>query len=56
MQKQLGHASIATTQVYADVSPEQSIAGANAMERLAAALRRNPAAMAASLPSADAAG
>jgi integrase len=52
VQKQLGHASIATTQVYADVSPEQSIAGANAMERLAASLRRNPRAMAASLPSA----
>ena len=49
VQKQLGHASIGTTQVYADVSPEQSIAGVTAMERLAASLKRNPRAMA-SLP------
>jgi integrase len=51
VQKQLGHASIGTTQVYADVSPEQSIAGVTAMERLASALKRNPRAMAAALPS-----
>ena len=50
VQKQLGHASLATTQVYADVSPEQSIAGVTAMERLTAALKRNPRAMSASLP------
>ena len=50
VQKQLGHASIGTTQVYADVSPEQSIAGVTAMERLATALKRNPRAMAAMLP------
>lgn len=50
VQKQLGHASIGTTQVYADVSPEQSIAGVTAMERLTATLKRNPRAMTASLP------
>ena len=53
VQKQLGHASIGTTQVYADVSPEQSIAGVTAMERLASTLKRNPRAMTASLPSGD---
>lgn len=52
VQKQLGHASIGTTQVYADVSPEQSIAGVTAMERLTATLKRNPRAMTASLPDA----
>lgn len=50
VQKQLGHASIGTTQVYADVSPEQSIAGVTAMERLATTLKRNPRGMAATLP------
>ena len=34
VQKQLGHASIGTTQVYADVTAEQSIAGMTAMERM----------------------
>ena len=34
VQKQLGHASLTTTQVYADISPEQSISGMAAMERL----------------------
>ena len=53
VQKQLGHASIGTTQVYADISPEQSIAGVTAMERLTATLKRNPRAMAASLPMSD---
>lgn len=56
VQKQLGHASITTTQVYADISPEQSIAGVTAMERLASALKRNPRAMSASLPAGDPAG
>lgn len=40
VQKQLGHASLATTQVYADISAEQSIAGVNAMERLLGSLNR----------------
>lgn len=53
VQKQLGHASIGTTQVYADVSPEQSIAGANAMERLASMLKRNTGATAATLPASE---
>ena len=53
VQKQLGHASIGTTQVYADVSPEQSIAGVTAMERLATALKRNPRAMMATLPASE---
>ena len=40
VQKQLGHASLATTQVYADISAEQSIAGVNAMEKLLGSLNR----------------
>jgi integrase len=40
VQKTLGHASLATTQVYADVSVEQSIAGMDAMARLMASVRR----------------
>ena len=34
VQKQLGHSSLTVTQVYADISPEQSVSGMNAMERL----------------------
>ena len=34
VQKQLGHASLTTTQVYADISPEQSIEGMTMMEKL----------------------
>ena len=34
VQKQLGHSSLTVTQVYADISPEQSISGMNAMEKL----------------------
>ena len=41
VQKQLGHSSLTVTQVYADISPEQSIAGMNAMERLLGALGRS---------------
>ncbi len=41
VQKQLGHASLTTTQVYADITPEQSIAGMTAMERLVRSLARN---------------
>ena len=40
VQKQLGHASLATTQVYADISAEQSIAGVIAMEKLLGSLNR----------------
>jgi integrase/recombinase XerD len=42
VQKQLGHASLTTTQVYADVSPEQSIAGMTAMEKMVHSLARRP--------------
>ena len=38
VQKQLGHSSLTVTQVYADISPEQSIAGMNAMEKLLGSL------------------
>jgi len=34
VQKQLGHSSLTTTQVYADVSPEQAVEGMNAMEKV----------------------
>ena len=40
VQKQLGHASITTTQVYADVSPEQSVTGMTQMEKLVNGLKR----------------
>ena len=40
VQKQLGHSSLTVTQVYADISPEQSIAGMNAMERLVGSLSK----------------
>lgn len=40
VQKQLGHASISTTQVYADVSVEQSVTGMTAMEKLVNGLKR----------------
>jgi integrase len=40
VQKQLGHASLTTTQVYADISPEQSIAGMDAMEKLVKSVTR----------------
>ena len=40
VQKQLGHSSLTVTQVYADISPEQSISGMNAMERLLGSLGR----------------
>lgn len=40
VQKQLGHSSLTITQVYADISPENSIAGMNAMERLLGSLGR----------------
>lgn len=39
VQKQLGHSSLTVTQVYADISPEQSIAGMNAMEKLLGSLQ-----------------
>lgn len=38
VQKQLGHVSILVSQRYADISPEQSIAGMNAMEKLLGSL------------------
>lgn len=38
VQKQLGHSSLTVTQVYADISPEQSVSGMNAMERLLGSL------------------
>lgn len=38
VQKQLGHSSLTVTQVYADISPEQSISGMNAMEKLLGSL------------------
>ena len=41
VQKQLGHPSLTVTQVYADISPEQSISGMNAMERLLGSLGRS---------------
>ena len=41
VQKQLGHSSLTVTQVYADISPEQSISGMNAMERLLGSLGRS---------------
>lgn len=40
VQKQLGHASITTSQVYADVSVEQSVTGMTAMEKLVNGLKR----------------
>lgn len=40
VQKQLGHASITTTQVYADVSVEQSVTAMTAMEKLVNGLKR----------------
>ena len=40
VQKQLGHASITTTQVYADISPEQSISGMNTMEKMVRKLNK----------------
>ncbi|MFC1453064.1 tyrosine-type recombinase/integrase, partial [Verrucomicrobiota bacterium] len=40
VQKQLGHSSITTTQVYADVSVEQSVTGMTAMEKLVNGLKR----------------
>ena len=40
VQKQLGHSSLTVTQVYADISPEQSVSGMNAMERLLGSLGR----------------
>ncbi len=40
VQKQLGHSSLSVTQVYADISPEQSISGMNAMEKLLGSLSR----------------
>ena len=50
VQKQLGHSSLTTTQVYADISPEQSISGMNAMEKLVkGSTRRRPGSLAARL-------
>ena len=43
VQKTLGHSSLTVTQVYADISPEHSIAGMNAMERLLGSLGRTKA-------------
>jgi integrase len=43
VQKTLGHSSLTVTQVYADISPEHSIAGMNAMERLLGSLGRSKA-------------
>jgi integrase/recombinase XerD len=40
VQKQLGHAAITTTQVYADVSVDQSVTGMTAMEKLVNGLKR----------------
>ena len=40
LQLQLGHSSLMTTQVYAGITPEQSIAGVNAMEKLLGSLQR----------------
>ena len=40
VQKQLGHSSITTTQVYADISPEQSITGMNTMEKMVQGLKK----------------
>ena len=40
VQKQLGHSSITTTQVYADISPEQSITGMNSMEKMVHGLKK----------------
>ena len=40
VQKQLGHSSILVSQVYADISVEQSISGMNAMEKLLGSLQR----------------
>jgi len=40
VQKQLGHSSLTVTQVYADISPERSISGMNAMEKLLGSLGR----------------
>ena len=42
VQKQLGHASLTTTQIYADITPEQSIAGMSAMEKMVHSLARRP--------------
>ena len=40
VQKQLGHSSLSVTQVYADISPEQSVCGMNAMENLLGSIGR----------------
>ena len=40
LQSQLGHSSLVSTQVYASITPEQSIAGMNAMEKLLGSLSR----------------
>lgn len=40
LQAQLGHSSLISTQVYASITPEQSIAGMNAMEKLLGSLQR----------------
>jgi integrase/recombinase XerD len=53
VQKQLGHASVTTTQVYADISPEQSISGMCEMEKLVkGSVRKRPESLAARLHSA----
>lgn len=52
VQKTLGHSSLTVTQVYADISPEHSIAGMNAMERLLGSLGRAKATSVASAISA----
>lgn len=40
VQKQLGHSSLTTTQVYADITPEQSVSGMTAMEQLVWSLKK----------------
>ena len=38
LQKQLSHSRITTTQIYADVMPEQIVSGMDAMERMTRAV------------------
>ena len=40
LKNQLGHAAVSTSQIYAGITPEQSIAGMNAMEKLLGSLQR----------------